>query len=58
MTDIAIYVRPSFVTEAFRDMCADPPLGAIVALPADLVVSQGVTVKPKKPSASDRRSLG
>jgi len=30
------------------------PWGAIVAVPADLVVSQGITVKPK-PSAPDRR---
>src|SRR3954453_11785700 len=37
-----------------RPFCAHAPLGAIVAVPADLVVSQGITVKPK-PSAPDRR---
>jgi hypothetical protein len=44
----AVWVGSWFAANSLCVLCTDPPSGRLVALPADLVVSQGITVTPKE----------
>jgi hypothetical protein len=54
MLEIAVLVRLSLVQEAVAFRPPIRPFGELVALPADSVVFEGATFKPKNPSAPDR----